>query len=96
MERIRCSAPLPENPANPLLTRMLVPVPYQVPVKKDKKKKREEGTSDAVSGEADAQSSHEGDDDDEEEEEVEDPPRKGGLRIPGGRSIQEGQDRPLR
>ena len=59
---------------------MLVPAPYQAPVKKDKKKKKEEDTSDAMSGEADAQSSHEGDDDDEEEEEEEDPPCKGKKR----------------
>ena len=60
--------------------RMLVPAPYQAPVKKGKRKKKEEGASDAMSGEADAQSSHEGDDDDEEEEEEEDPPRKGKKR----------------
>ena len=50
--------------------------------KKDKnKKKKEKGTSNAVSGDADAQSSHEGNDDDEEEEEEEDPPRKGKKRV---------------
>ena len=58
--------------------RMLVPAPYQAPTKKDKKKK-EEGASDTVSGQADARSSHEGDDEEEEEEE-EDPPRKGKKR----------------
>ena len=88
-ERIRCSAPLPENPANPLLTRMLVPVPYQVPVKKDKKKKNKEaksgphheGTSDAMFGGTEAPSSHEGDENDDEEEEEEDnPPLKGKKR----------------
>ena len=36
-ERIRCPAPLPEDPAIPLLTRMLVPAPYQAPEKKAKK-----------------------------------------------------------
>ena len=80
MEQIRCPTPLPENPVDPLLMRILVLEPYQAPAKKDKKKKKkEEGASDAVSGEADAQSSHEGDDDEEEEEEEEeeDPPRKG-------------------
>ena len=59
--------------------RMLVPAPYQAPTKKDKKKK-EEGASDTVSGQADARSSHEGDDEEEEEEE-EDPPRKGKKRV---------------
>nr|XP_040244133.1 cilia- and flagella-associated protein 251-like [Aegilops tauschii subsp. strangulata] len=53
---------------------------FEAPVKKGKKKKREEGTLDAVSEEADAQSSHQGDDDDEEEEEEEDPPGKGKKR----------------
>ena len=28
-----CSAPLPEGPANPVLTRMLALAPYQIPVK---------------------------------------------------------------
>ena len=31
-----CSAPLPEGPANPVLTRMLAPAPYQMPMKEDK------------------------------------------------------------
>ena len=67
-ERIRCPPPLPEGSADSLLMRMLVPAPYQAPAKTDKKKKKkEEGTSDAVSGDADAQSSHEGDDDEAEE-----------------------------
>ena len=30
-ERIQCPAPLPEDPAIPLLTKMLVPAPYQAP-----------------------------------------------------------------
>ena len=56
-ERIQCPAPLPEDPAIPLLTRMLVLAPYQAPEKKAKKKGKEakgglrrKGTSDAVSG----------------------------------------------
>ena len=32
---IRCSAPLPEGLANPVLDRMLEPAPYQVPSKED-------------------------------------------------------------
>ena len=39
MEQIKCPAPLPENPADPLLMKMLVPAPYEAPTKKDKKKK---------------------------------------------------------
>ena len=33
---IRCSAPLPDGMANPVLDRMLELVPYQVPSKEDK------------------------------------------------------------
>ena len=37
-ERIDCPAPLPEDPVSALLAEMLVPAPYEVPVKKAKKK----------------------------------------------------------
>ena len=37
-ESIDCPAPLPESPADALLTEMLVPVSYKVPEKKAKKK----------------------------------------------------------
>ena len=37
-EQIDCPALLPENPANALLTEMLVPAPYKVPEKKADKK----------------------------------------------------------
>ena len=37
-ERIDCPAPLPESPANALLTEMLVPAPYKGPEKKANKK----------------------------------------------------------
>ena len=55
--------------------RMLVPAPYQAPVKKHKQKKSKEaesglhhkGTSNATSGGTEAPSSHEGDEDEEEE-----------------------------
>ena len=64
MERIRCSAPLPEDSADPVLTRMLAPTPYQVPVKEVKEESRKakgglhsEGTPDTVSGEIRAPSS---------------------------------------
>ena len=61
VERIKCQAPLPEDPAIPPLTRMLVPVSYQAPEKKAKKKSNEakgglrrKGTLDIVSGETEA------------------------------------------
>ena len=41
MERIRCLAPLPEDPADQVLTRMLAPAPYQVSVREDKEESRE-------------------------------------------------------
>ena len=82
-ERIKCPAPLPEDLADPLLTRMLVPTPYQAPEKKAKKKGKEaksglrrKGTSDAMSEETEAHSSHEGDEGEEEEEEESNSPPK--------------------
>ena len=38
VEQIDYPAPLPEDPANALLTEMEVPAPYEVPAKKAKKK----------------------------------------------------------
>ena len=77
MERIHCPAPLPEEPAGSLLTKMLVPAPYEAPKKEAYKKvkktrsglrcrkaldARSEGSSDAPSSK------------DEEEEVEEDEP----------------------
>ena len=82
-EWINCPAPLPEDQATPLLTKMLVPTLYQAPAKKAKKKGKEtrgglrhKGTSDAASEDYDTSSSH---DKDLEEEERNSPP-KGGRR----------------
>ena len=38
MERIHCPALLPEEPAGPLLMKMLVPAPYEAPKKEASKK----------------------------------------------------------
>ena len=83
-ERIKCLAPLPEDPAIPLLTKMLVPAPYQAPEKKAKKKSKEakgglrcKGASDVVSEDTKTLSSH---DEDEEEEEESNSPLKGGKK----------------
>nr|XP_045087525.1 fibrous sheath CABYR-binding protein-like [Aegilops tauschii subsp. strangulata] len=83
-EQIDCPAPLPENPATPQLTEMLVLAPYQAPEKKAKKKGKENkggprhrGPSDAMSGETEALSCHEGGEDEEEEEAESDSPHKG-------------------
>ena len=83
-ERIQCPAPLPEEPAIPLLTKMLVPAPYQVPEKKAKKKatgtrksSRHMVVSDSSSDESETHSSRE---DEEEEEETSPPPTGGGKK----------------
>ena len=83
-ERIHCPAPLPEDPTIPLLTRMLVPAPYQALEKKAKKKSkaakgglRRKGASDVVSEDTKTLSSH---DEDEEEEEERNSPLKGGKK----------------
>ena len=82
-ERIKCPAPLPEDPATPQLTKMLVPVPYQALEKKAKKKSKEakgglrhKGTSDVTSEDAETHSSP-ATDDDEEEEKSNSPPEGG-------------------
>ena len=79
-ERIKCPASLPEDPTIPLLTKMLVPVPYQVREKKARKKSKEarsglhrKGTSDIASEDTEVLSSHEGDENEEEEEESNSP-----------------------
>ena len=41
MERIHCPAPLSEEPAGPLLTKMLVLAPYEAPKKEANKKAKE-------------------------------------------------------
>lgn len=78
MERIQCPAPLRENPAIPLLTKMLVPAPYQAPEKKAKESRsglRRKGTSDIMSEDAETRSS--ATEDEEEEEESNSPPEGG-------------------
>ena len=73
-DRIHCSAPLPEDLAIPLLTRILVPAPYQAPEKKAKEAKsglRRKGASDIVSEDIGTLSSP---DEEEEEEEESNPP----------------------
>ena len=82
-ERTNCPAPLPEDPEVPLLTKMLVPVPYQVLEKKAKKMAkgtrgglRRKGNSDVTSEDAKTHSSAAEDDEEEvEEEESHTPPR---------------------
>ena len=76
-ERIRCPAPLPEEPAIPLLAKMLVPAPYQAPEKKAKGARsglHRKGASDVMSEDIETHSSTAEDDDEGKEEE-------GGLHL---------------
>ena len=82
-ERINYPAPLPEDPADALLTEMLVLAPYEVSAKKAKKKAtgtrkglRCKVISDSSSDESDTHSSHE----DEEDGEESSPPQPRGKR----------------
>ena len=74
-ERIHCPAPLPEEPAGPLLTKMLVPAPYKAPKKKAEKEAKKtwggihrRGTSDTISECSNARSASEEDEEEEEDE----------------------------
>ena len=73
--RIYCPASLPEEPAGPLLTKMLVPAPYKAPKKKAEKEAkktrgglRRRGTSDTISEGSNARSASEEDEEEEEDE----------------------------
>ena len=81
MERIHCPAPLPEEQAGPLLTKMLVPAPYEAPKKEASKKAkktrsalRHREASDAKSEDSSGAPCSE----DEEEDAEEDEPHSGG------------------
>ena len=76
--QIDCPAPLPEGPADALLTKMLTPAPYKVPEKTKKakgaqKRSRRQASSDSPSDDSAAHSSPE-----DEEEEDDAPPPTGG------------------
>ena len=80
-EQIDCPAPLPEDPADALLTEMRTLAPYEVPEKKIKKKatgtrksSRRQVVSDSSSDNSETHSSHEN----EEEEDEDYPPPAGG------------------
>ena len=77
MGRIHCPATLPEEPAGPLLTKMLVPAPYEEQKKEASKKAKEtrsglrrRGASDTKSEDS---SNHPSSEDEEEEGEDESP-----------------------
>ena len=73
-ERIHCPAPLPEEPAGPLLTKMLVPAPYKAQKKKTEKEAkktrgglRRRGTLGTIPEGSNVRSTSEEDDDEEED-----------------------------
>src|SRR3954464_13025996 len=79
--QIDCPPPLPEDPADARVAKLLVPAPYVVPEKKAKKRatgtrksSRRQEVSDSSSDESETRSSHEN----EEEEEETSPPLAGG------------------
>ena len=79
-EQINCPAPLPEDPADALLTEMRTPAPYEVPEKTKKKAKgtrkssRRQVVSDSSSDNSEMHSSRKN----EEEEDEDSPPPAGG------------------
>ena len=91
MERIHCLAPLPEEPARPLLTKMLVPAPYKAPKKEAFKEAKEtrsslrhHGALDTKSEDSNARPSSE----DEEEEEEDESPAGGGKKRTASSSLE--------
>ena len=91
MGRIHCPAPLPEELAGPLLTKMLVPAPYEAPkkeaskkVKKTRSGLRRRGASDTKSEDSSAHPSSE----DEEEEEEDESSMGGGRKRTASSSLE--------
>ena len=80
MERIHCPASLPEELVGPLLTKMLVPAPYEAPKKEDSKKvkKTRSGLRCHEASDARSEGSSNAPSEDEEEEAAEDEPRSAG------------------
>ena len=84
MERIQCPAPLPEEPAGPLLTKMLVPAHYEAPKKEASKKVKKTRSGlrhcEASDAKSEDSSDHPSSKDEEEEEEDESPVGEGKKR----------------
>ena len=92
MERIHCPAPLPKEPTGPLLTKMLVPTPYEAPKKEDSKKVKKtrsglhhrEASDTKYEDSSDAPSSE----DEEEEAEEDEPHSEGGKKRAASPSLE--------
>ena len=105
VERIDYPAPLPEEPADELLTEILALAPYEVPEKKAKKKApgtrtglHRKGTSDVTSKDTETHSSTEDNEEEGEDEEIHPSycreKEEEGLHTWGGRGVQEGENFP--
>ena len=92
VERIHCPAPLPEEPAGPLLTRMLVPAPYKAPKKEASKKVKKTRSGlrrrDASDAKSEDSSDHPSSEDEEEEAEEDEPPTGGGKKRTASSSLE--------
>ena len=92
MERIHCPAPLPEEPAGPLLTKMLVPAPYKAPEKEASKKVKKTRSGFCRREASDAKSEESSDDpsskDEEEEAEEDEPHSEGGKKHAASPSLE--------
>ena len=91
-ERIHCPAPLPEELAEPLLPKMLVPTPYEAPKKEVSKKAKKTRSSlrrrDASDAKSDDSSDHPSSEDEEEEAEEDNPPAGGGKKRTASSSLE--------
>ena len=88
---MHCPAPLPEEPAEPLLTKMLVPARYEAPKEDSKKVKKtrsglrcREAPDTQTEGSSDAPSSE----DEEEEAEEDEPHSVGGKKRTASPSLE--------
>ena len=85
VERIHYPAPLPEEPAGPLLTKMLVLAPYEAPKKEVSKKVKKTWSGlcrcDASDTKSENSHKHPSSEDEEEEEEDESPAGGGNKRM---------------
>ena len=92
MEGIHCPAPLPEELAGPLLTKMLVPAPYEAPKKEASKKVKETRSSlrrrDALDTKSEDSSDHPSSEDEEEVAEEDEPPAGGGKKRTASSSLE--------
>jgi len=92
VERIHCPAPLPEEPAGRLLTKMLVPVPYEAPKKEasENVKKTQSGLrhSEALDAKSEDSSDAPSSEDEEEEAEEDEPHSEGGKKRAASPSLE--------